>query len=202
MTARAFRRLPGRLRRDARGATAIEFAFVAPIMCVLLMGLCDLAYQSYVQAILTGAMQKAGRDSTIQGATGQTNAIDLAVMNMVKSVARDATFTSSRKNYGQFSNISPEKFTDSNNNNVYDAASECFTDVNGNNTWDADPGRNGQGGANDVVLYQLDVTYPRLFPLYGLMGWSPNQKISATTVLKNQPYAAQNVYTAKQVCPP
>lgn len=190
-----------RLRRDRRGVTAIEFAFVAPVMCLLIMGLCELTYQSYVQVILTGALQKAGRDSTIQGAANRSAALDASVMGMVRQVAKTATFTSTRKSYAQFSNIRAEVYQDNNRNGVYDRASECFTDVNGNNSWDVDPGLAGQGGANDVVLYTVKVTYPRLFPLYGMLGWTANQTIAASTVLKNQPYANQASFTAKQVCP-
>lgn len=189
------------LRGDDRGVTAIEFAFVAPVMLLLIMGFADLSYQSYVQAMLTGAMQKAGRDSTIQGATSQTAAIDGVVIGRVRSVAPDATYTSSRRSYAQFGQIKPEQFDDNNSNNTYDAATECFTDINGNNTWDADPGTTGQGGATDVVLYKMTVTYPRLFPLAALVGWSQNQQITAQTILKNQPWAAQNTYTSKRICP-
>ena len=189
------------LHRDETGVTAIEFAFIAPVMCLLLMGLCDLTYQGYVQAILTGAIQKAGRDSTIQGSTSRTTQLDNAVMTQVRHVARQATFTSSRKNYAQFSQIKPEVFRDLNNNNQYDQAFDCFTDVNGNKVWDSDPGLQGQGGANDVVLYTVTVTYPRLFPMYGLIGWSTNQTIAASTVLKNQPYADQNAFVPEEICP-
>lgn len=202
MTRRHARRLFVRLRRDERGVTLIEFAFVAPVMLLLMMGFCDLAYRSYVQAMLTGAMQKAGRDSTIQGSTTKTAVIDAKVMSWVKSVAPNATYSSTRKSYAQFGHIKPEQFDDNNSNGVFDVASECFTDVNGNNGWDADPGATGQGGANDVVLYKMTVTYPRLFPLYGMMGWPADQQIGATTILKNQPWAAQNTYTSKRICPP
>ena len=195
------RALLHRLRADRRGVTAIEFAFVAPVMCLLIMGLCELTYQCYVQSILTGAMQKAGRDSTIQDSVTKTGAINAAVMDQVWRVARNATYVPSRKSYGQFSDIKPEAFQDNNNNNSYDAATECFTDVNGNGTWDTDPGTLGQGGANDVVVYTIAVTYPRLFPVGGLLGWAPTETISSSTVLKNQPYATQSTYTAKQVCP-
>lgn len=195
------RALLRRLRADARGVTVIEFAFVAPTMCLLLMGLCDLTYQSYVQSILTGALQKAGRDSTIQGATARTTVLDNAVMTMVRNVAKNATYTSSRKSYASFSSIAPEVFQDNNGNGVYDQPTECFTDINGNSLWDADPGTTGQGGANDVVLYSMRVTYPRLFPLAGMLGWPSTQTVAASTVLKNQPFANQASYTAKQVCP-
>ena len=190
-----------RLRADRRGVTAVEFAIVAPVMCMMLMGLCDLAYQGYVQSLLTGAMQKAGRDSTIQGSSTKTGAIDAKVMGVVRSAARNATYTSTRKSYARFENIKPEAFQDNNGNGSYDQPSECFTDVNGNNSWDTDPGLAGQGSANDVVLYSIEITYPRLFPLAGMLGLPEMQKLAATTVLKNQPWAQQNAFTAKQVCP-
>ncbi|WP_174278603.1 TadE/TadG family type IV pilus assembly protein [Sphingomonas bacterium] len=190
-----------RLRADARGATAVEFAIVAPVMLLLMMGMCDLAYQSYVQAMLSGALQKAGRDATIQDAAGNTAAIDSKVMASVRQVAANATFVTSRKSYGNFGQVAPEPFQDNNNNGQYDKATECFTDVNGNNQWDVDPGLAGQGGANDVVYYTITATYPRLFPMAGLMGWSSTQSVSAQTLLKNQPYANQSTYVVKQVCP-
>lgn len=195
------RALLTRLRRDKRGATIIEFAFVLPVMCMLIMGLSDLAYQSYVQVILSGAMQKAGRDSTIQGADGKTDKIDAMVIGMVRGVARTATYTTSRKSYAAFGDISAEPFDDVDRDGVYDRATECFTDINANNNWDADRGVSGQGGANDVVLYTMRITYPRLFPMWTLFGWPTRATLAATTVLKNQPYAQQNTYS-KQVCPP
>lgn len=196
MTRASFRKL----RHDRRGATAIEFAFVAPVMFLLIMGLSDLAYQSYVQAILTGSLQKAGRDSTIQGAGGRTDQIDAMVKNMVRSVAKTATFTPVRKSYAAFDDVRPEPFDDNNHDGVYDAAKDCFTDINGNNRWDADRGVAGQGGANDVVVYTMTVSFPRLFPMYALFGWPQTATIGASTVLKNQPYASQITYN-KQVCP-
>lgn len=62
------------LRRDQAGATIVEFAFVLPVMVLLLMGLGEILYQEYAQSVLTGALQKAGRDSTIQSA--DTSAVD------------------------------------------------------------------------------------------------------------------------------
>ena len=61
--------------------------------------------------------------------------------------------------------------------------------------WDADPGLSGQGGANDVTLYTMTITYPRLFPVTKALGVSSTQTITATTLLKNQPYATQTLTT-------
>lgn len=187
------------LRRSSRGVTAVEFAIVAPVMMLMLMGICDLAYQIYAQSILNGALQKAGRDATIQGAANTTTQIDGKVKAMIQKIAANATFTVTRKNYDSFSVIKPEPFTDNNSNGVRNTG-ECYTDVNGNGQWDQDPGTDGQGGADDVTLYTMTVTYPRLFPVAGFFGWPSTQTISATTLLKNQPYASQTVVTPKQIC--
>ena len=203
-----------RLRRDRRGATQIEFAIIAPVMLTLIMGLGELAYQGYVQSVLTGAIQKAGRDSSIQGASAQATAIDATVIAQLSQLrsgwtadctgnppANVATYCSTRKSYASFGSIAPEPFVDSNHNGQYDAATECFTDTNGNGTWDSDPGLNGQGGANDVTVYTITVTLPRIFPVFGLIGLSRNMTLNGSTTLKNQPWATQNVYPAVQKCP-
>lgn len=118
---------------------------------------------------------------------------------MVRVIAKSATYTSSRKSYESFTKVAPEPFTDTNGNGVRDIG-ECFDDINGNGTWDADPGVTGQGNASDVTLYTMTVTYPRLFPMPALLGWSSNATLSATTLLKNQPYASQTTRTTVSIC--
>lgn len=187
------------LRDDTRGNTIIEFAIVAPVMMTLMMGLGDLLYQTYNQSILDGAIQKAGRDSSIQGAAQQISAIDTRVITMIKTISKNATWTSKRETYASFNAIAPERFTDTNGNGVRDAK-ECFDDINGNNQWDANPSRNGQGGANDVTMYTIVVTYPRLFPVAKLLGFSSNNVITGRTLLKNQPYATQTTSAPVAIC--
>jgi Flp pilus assembly protein TadG len=193
-----------RLFDDRRGVTIVEFALVAPVMLLMSLGLADLTYRTYVQSVLTGALQKAGRDSTIQGSATQATSIDTKVISAVQAVAPGATYASTRRSYASFGVVNGEPFTDTSPpsqyaNGRYDLGRECFMDTNGNNKWDADPGLVGQGGANDVVVYTMTVTYTRFFPMAGLLGWSNTQDVSAKTVLKNQPYASQA--DVKQVCP-
>ena len=203
-----------KLRGDARGATMIEFAIITPVMLTLIMGLGELTYQGYMQSMLTGAVQKAGRDSTIQGNGSQTTQLDAVVITQLSQLrsgwtqncsatppATAPTYCSTRKSYANFINVGPEPYTDSNGNGQYDAATECFTDLNGNGSWDADPGTTGQGGANDVTVYSITVTYPRLFPVFGLIGMTKAATLTGSTTLKNQPYATQNAYTPVQICP-
>ncbi|MEP9361217.1 TadE/TadG family type IV pilus assembly protein [Sphingomonas sp. KR3-1] len=189
-----------RLLRDSRGATLVEFAMVLPVMLVLMMGMMELGYQAYVQSVLTGAVQKAGRDSAIQGATPAT--IDAKVLAQVNAVAPRATFASgypTRLSYSSFSTIAPEPFVDTNGNGVRNAG-ECYTDVNGNGQWDADAGRTGQGGANDATVYTAAVTYSRLFPVTRLFGWPGTATLTASTTLMNQPYATQSTPSPPTIC--
>jgi Flp pilus assembly protein TadG len=195
MSARIFRPLAG----DTRGVTIIEFAVVAPVLSLMILGLCDLAYQSYSQSMLEGAVQKAARDSTLENASNNINALDQSVRDAVHAVAPSANVTSIRKSYTTFSNIKPEKFTDTNKNGVRDPG-ECYDDVNGNGQWDSDPGKNGQGGADDIVVYQVTAQYPRIFPMAGLLGWPATQTLMAKTVLKNQPYSTQYQPTVVNRC--
>ena len=190
-------KLLARLRADRRGAAIVEFAIVSPVMMILLMGLGDLLYQQYAQSILNGAVQKAARDSTLEGAN--TTTIDTGVSNMVKTIAKNATFVMTRKSYDTFTQVAPEPFTDTNSNGIRNVG-ECYSDTNGNSQWDADPGSSGNGGASDVTLYTVTVTYPHIFPVMGLLGWPSTQTISAKTLLKNQPYAVQSVATPATIC--
>lgn len=204
------RTLSLRLRRDRRGATLVEFALVAPVMLLLMMGLGDLLYQEYAQSILTGAVQKAARDSGIEGGAANTATIDGTVIGLIGAVIKNpanncaanptsAAWCSVRKSYDSFSAVAPEPFVDTNGNGVRDAG-ECFTDENGNGAWDQDPGLNGQGGASAVTLYKMTITYPRIFPVAKMFGWPSTNTISATSLLKNQPYATQTTYTNVTIC--
>lgn len=194
-------RSPRHLYRDRRGVSVIEFALLAPVLMMLLMGLGDLLYQPYVQAILDGAVQKAGRDSTLEENASDQRAIDDQVKAAVGSIAKDATFTSSRENYSAFALIKPEPIQDANGNGRLDSG-ECFDDINGNGTYDTNPARTGQGGADDVTRYTMRVIYTRSFPVAELLGFSPTMTIEASTLLKNQPYARQTVRSIPRVCLP
>ncbi len=183
------------LRRDERGVTIVEFAIVAPVMILLIMGLAELSYRIYVQSILTGAMQKAARDSAIQGGAQQITTLDRSVMSAVWGVAPNATYSSSRDFYTQYNYIDHEPYTDGIGADPPDKVcnhNEPYVDTNANNRYDANLAQSGQGGASDVVLYRIEVTYPNLFPMSGLLGWTALRTIRSTTLLKNQPFATQS----------
>ena len=193
---RVLRRLP----RDTRGATAVEFAAIAPAMLMVVLGLMDLGYGVYANALLEGAVQQAGRDSTIEGAETRGLAIDNQVRDVVTNLAPKAKVSFDRRAYIDFSDVDrPEDFTDANTDGIC-SDGEPFEDINGNGTWDEDRGRADMGGARDAVLYTVTVQYPRPFPVMKLLGFSPNVTSRAQTVLRNQPYGPQNKPAAVGTC--
>ncbi|MCP5387970.1 MAG: pilus assembly protein [Novosphingobium sp.] len=182
-----------RLARDERGATIVEFALITPALLITLMGLFDLAYNMYTAQQLQGAIQNAARQSTLEGASTNVSNIDAIVTRAVHAVAGNATLTFERKAYASFASVArPEDYTDVNNDGTCNDG-EPFEDANDNGVWDADSGSSGFGGARDAVLYTVTVVYPRAFPIAKLIpGQTDNFTLTATTVLRNQPYGLQN----------
>jgi hypothetical protein len=184
--------------RDARGTTAVEFALVAPVMLMTIMGLFDMGHAQYTRALLEGAIDKASRAATIEGSS--TTSIDARVTTVVKQIAPSATLTFNRTTYSDFSDVGmPEDFDDVDRDGTCDNG-EPFEDANGNGTYDLDRGKTGNGGARDAVLYTVQVTYKRILPIGRLLGQSDSMKMSVTSVLRNQPYGIQAFKETKN-CP-
>jgi hypothetical protein len=195
-------RLLRQLASDSSGATLTEFAFVAPVLILMVMGIFDMAHSQYTNALINGAMQKAGRDMTLENAGSQQTSIDETVRNEVLKVTPStATVTFEKLSHFDFTDIGePEEYDDDNNDGVCND-NEVYNDANGNNQWDADRARAGIGGARDAVLYTAIVSYPRLFPMYGLAGMPQNVTLRASTVLRNQPFDEQDRSTETGNCP-
>ena len=182
-----------RLHDDARGAAVVEFALVAPVLIMALMGMFDMTYNIYTSAMLEGSIQKAARDSSVEDAD---SVVDGRVTSAVRAIAPDATIDFNRRAYDSYANVAkPENYTDLNGNGACDNG-EPFEDANGNNTWDRDRGASGFGGARDAVLYEVTVTYDRPFPIARFVpGMARQVTTVARTVLRNQPFGLQQTST-------
>lgn len=175
------------LRRNRDGVAIHEFGLLAPVLMIMLMGFFDIGHNMYANTMLFGSVQKAARDSTLEGAS--ESALDAKVTDAVRTVVgNDAELTFKRTAYTSFTAVSKaEEFTDLNSDgNCNDG--EPFEDANRNGTWDLDQGEAGIGGARDAVLYNVTIRYPRKFPIAPLIGISPFHETTATTVLRNQPF--------------
>jgi hypothetical protein len=191
-----------RLAGDRKGVTLVEFGFVAPVLCVLVMGIFDMAHTQYTNSLINGALQKAGRDLTLETAGSQQTSIDNQVRTEVmKVVPNTATVEFEKLSHFDFSDIGESEEYDDDNGDGECNDGELFVDANGNGQWDANRGRDGIGGARDAVLYTAVVSYPRLFPMYGLVGMSNTVTLRASTVLRNQPFDEQDRSTETGNCP-
>ncbi len=191
------------LRGDRRGATIVEFAFVAPVMCLFLVAAFDVAHQLYLTATLQGIVQKTARDSTLESGstTAAATAIDNKVRRQVLAIATNATLQFNRRYYRTFAlaqAATAETWIEGNGNATCDN-NESYQDTNGNSTWDADGGDAGQGGAKDKTVYTVTVTHRPLLPIWRYIGGASSRTITAKTVLQNQPYGDQGSYSTTVV---
>nr|WP_240956965.1 TadE/TadG family type IV pilus assembly protein [Pseudopontixanthobacter vadosimaris] len=170
----------------------MEFGLTVTIFMTLLLGLFDIGQMAYTKSILTGAAQEAARASSLE--TGDTAEADAKITEIVRTVAPGANVTASRVSYFDFNDIGrPEAWNDEDADGTCDDG-ETYTDENGNGQWDDDVGTSGNGGASDVVIYEVDVSYDPLFPNPFLPGGSSERMLTASAVKKNQPFADQDKY--------
>lgn len=188
------------LCRNQRGATIVEFAMILPVLSVLLMGTFDLAYRSYVTSIIQGALHEAARMATVGNVP--TDTIEAHVQGRLRDFSRDAVIETNTDSYSDFTGVgvSEPLTSDVAPLGVYNEATDCYRDINNSGKFSADMGRSGMGGSEDVVRFEVVMTYPRLLPMGGLLGWSDDVEVRQNTVLRNQPWAARAVSEAPILC--
>lgn len=193
------RRLATRLAGDRRGATIMEFAIVLMPFMILIMGSMDIAYQIYLRALTTGALERAAREATVGNRT-KAQVVDL-IRNEVRTIMPNGSkYTPDAiqvkpLSYYNFSSVNRgERITgDTAPVGVYNKG-DCYEDRNANGAYDAtNGGGDDLGTSDDILYYNVTVTVPRLFPLARMIGWSPNVVVGAQTLIRNQPYGQQQV---------
>ncbi|KLI63932.1 TadE/TadG family type IV pilus assembly protein [Aurantiacibacter marinus] len=186
------RSLCSSIARDETGATIVEFALIAPVLLMTLMGLFDFSYNIYAESMIEGAVQKAARFSTVESYANNPAALDTKVAGAVRKVVPSADVGFVRTAYSDYSDIGrAEAFTDTNADGVCNA-NEPFEDLNGNGLWDPTRAREDTNGARDTVMYEVNATYDRKFPLAELIGFEDTVTVSARTILRNQPFSIQD----------
>lgn len=181
------------IAKDDGGVTAVEFAIVLPIFMAFMIGMFDAGYYLYNRVQLNGAVAKAARDSSLESNIGTgAAAIDNEVKALIGIAAHSADFQFKRESFSKFSNAKRmEPWNDTNGNKKCDNG-EPYEDMNNSSTWDRG-GKAGQGGAKDVVVYEVTMTYERLFPTEKMFGISNEATLKAKTLIANQPYAQQKI---------
>lgn len=189
--------------RNTRGVTLVEFALVAPLLLLLLMGGLELGHRAYLIALLRGEVNKAGRDLSLEDAQSLTRRAEIEervrrAMAVITSAGRVNFYRTAYHDYANVASTA-EDYIDTNHDGRCDGG-EVYEDGNGNGVWDADSGRAGDsGGAKDVVVFRAELIYDRL-PLGTLLGLSRQAMVSASTYLRNQPFDNQTA-VQERACP-
>jgi Flp pilus assembly protein TadG len=188
-----------RLAIDTRGATIVEFAIIIPVLCTLMAAGFELGYRAYLSSIVQGALLEASRRATVGDKTATE--IDQIIKDRVAMLSNAANVKEIKKEpFYNFTNVGkPEKITfDKNNNAAYDAADDCYEDANNNSLYDVNL-NSGLGTADDIVRYTVRIEYPNIMPVNKMLGWGDKQTITASTVLRNQPFTSRAMPTIR--CP-
>jgi len=179
------------LGEDEEGVAAIEFAMLAPVLILLLMGAIESSHYVMVKIALDGAVATAAREGVAQLNLSEDER-DAKMRARIASLmsghkpAPNETVTISTTVYRKFGDSYPEGFEDLNGNGVYDP-SEPYDDRNRNGSRDTSSAVAGKmGDVGDVVAYR--VVYPTA-PYFDMMKPIFGDKIDLTTstVARNEP---------------
>lgn len=184
------------LASDRRGATIVEFALILLPLCTILMGGLELGYRVYAQSIVTGSLRDAARMASTGSYSGQQ--IDNYVTTTLKKFRPSATISIDKRSYSNFSGVGePEPIT----SGTVASGTYCFQDINNNSNWDEDQGLDGIGGAEDVIYYEVALSYKTLFPFsISNMAFSPYSTVNANTIVSNEPFSATQPVTPSIQC--
>jgi len=180
-----------RIHHDTRGAAMIEFAIVAPVLILMIIGGLAAGHTLYVKSVLDGEMQKASRDTSLEDAAGDARrtAIQDRVRQQVRQVIKNGRVDFKLTSFQDYKNVEQvfEEYTDGNHNGTCDN-DESFVDGNKNGVWDRKGGFDGVGGSKDVVVMTATLTYASILPF----GQNANgMKVESSTLLRNQPSVDQ-----------
>ncbi len=176
--------------RENGGVTSIEFAFIAPVVVLMMMGVIEFSMILFTTAVMESATSytaRLGKTGYTEGGSSRSDQITANIKSLTAGLLNPDDIEITAKVYDAFDEVGdPEPYVDANNNLQYDEG-ETFSDINGNSQWDADMGSAGFGNANDVVVYTISYPWPINTPIINsIIGDIYN--ITVRTVVKNEPY--------------
>ncbi len=187
----AMRRWLGRLWRGEDGSPAVEFAFAAPAVVLMVIGTIEVGLVLFVSILMESGLRDAARFAiTGREVEGMTRIerivqiIDTRTFGLVTVGPSDVEALV----YPSFAAIGGEDFVDGNGNGQYDGG-ETFTDDNGNGQWDSNISGTGAGGAGEVVVYTVRHDWALLTPFAGtVLGENGVIELGASLAVRNEPW--------------
>jgi len=178
-----------RFLKARRGAAALEFALVAPVFFILLIGVFDLSILFFLLLTLENAALDAARFGST-GAVPEDATRDERIREIVHGATMglldDKGLDIRMLVYESYEDVAAAEWLfDVNGNDAHDPG-EIFDDVNGNGVWDGDPGVPGSGAPNEIVVYRVSAQYRLITPLMDdLIGAIP---IRSAVPIRNEPF--------------
>ena len=179
-----------RLRGREDGSPVAAFAFVAPVLILMVIGTIEFGMIMFVTVLMESGLRDAARYGITGNQFGGMNRMERIVriindrtLGLVEISPADIQILV----YPDFGQIGQgEDFVDG--NGTYDAG-ETFTDTNGNGVWDSDIGQSGPGVSGQVVLYRIDYDWDLMTPLAApLIGQNGKFTLSASIAVRNEPW--------------
>ncbi|MDE3059889.1 MAG: pilus assembly protein [Pseudomonadota bacterium] len=190
------RRLPlfrcyAAIRQCQRGISAIEFALVAPVFLMLMMGIIDFSMIMFTSAVLESATNntaRLGKTGYVASGTTRQQEIINDVATRTAGLLDSSKLSIATEVYSNYNDIGqPEPCISPPTAPCPGTPGVNFTDINGNGTWDADMGAAGLGNAGDVVVYTVSYPWKIMTPIVSAIIGS-TFTVTARAVVRNEPY--------------
>lgn len=178
----------------SRGATAVEYAMIAPVLLLLLVGIIEYNAMMYAATVLEGATaiaSRQGKTGYVESGMSQQDYIYGVVQNRVTGILDPNQLAITSKSYANLAVVGqPEPC-------ISPPAAPCtgtpdvhFVDVNHNGYWDSDQGAAGLGAAGDIVVYTVTYPWKIMTPIMlNFMGTNGTFTLTSSSIVRNEPYS-------------
>ena len=185
------KRICNLLRRED-GASAVEFALIAPVLLLFTIGIVEVSMMMLTQNVMESATFSAsrlGKTGYAKDNMSREQTIREELETMGSGLLEPDLLFIDKLSYNEFGDAgSPEPFVDANGNGTRDAG-ENYTDVNENGQYDEDMGSAGAGSGGEVVVYKVTYKWHITTPLMSaLIGENGVFNLVARAVVKNEPF--------------
>ena len=174
------------------GITAVEFAFVLPVLLFFIFGILEFSMVFMAANVLENAANtgtRTGKTGFVDQNISREQTIRNTINQRLSGFLDPAKILIVTRVYKAFGDIGkPEPYVDRNNSGSYDTG-DTYTDVNSNGSWDSDMGTTGLGVAGEVVVYEISYPWQVMTPFMSqILADDGLINLTSHIVVRNEPY--------------
>lgn len=183
-----------KLLRATQGATAVEYALLAPVLLLLLVGIVEYNAMMYAATVLEGATaiaSRQGKTGYVQSGMSQQDYIYGIVQSRVTGILTPAQLQITSKSYANLAVVGqPEPCISPPSTPCNGTPDVNYVDVNHNGQWDADQGAAGLGTSGDIVVYTVTYPWKIMTPIMlSYLGTNGTFTLTSSSIVRNEPYS-------------